>query len=55
MISGNPQYRKKYQSDAIKNIKNLYNSRQKSIYLMIMLKLDLTPCIKQNSEHDLKY
>ena len=55
IISGNPKYRKKYQSDAIKNIRNLYNSRQKSIYLMIMLKLDLTPCIKQNSEHDLKY
>ena len=33
IISGNPKYRKKYQSDAIKNIRNLYNSRQKFINL----------------------
>ena len=33
IISGNPKYRKKYQSDAIKNIRNLYNSRQKFIDL----------------------
>ena len=30
---GNPKYIKKYQSDAIKNIKNLYNSKQKVIVL----------------------
>ena len=49
----NPKYRKKYQSGAITNIKNFYNSRQ--IYLMIMLKLDLKLCTKQKMEQDLKY
>ena len=33
ITSGNPKYREKYQSDAIKYIKNLYNSRQKVIDL----------------------
>ena len=31
--TGNPKYIKKYQLDAIENIKNLYNSRQKVIDL----------------------
>ena len=33
ITSGNPSHREKYQPDAIKNIKNLYNSRQKVIDL----------------------
>ena len=53
ITTGNPKYRKKYQSGAITNIKNFYNSRR--IYLMIMLKLDLKLCTKQNMEQDLKY
>ena len=33
VTSGSPKYKKIYQSDAIKNIKNLYNSRHKFIAL----------------------
>ena len=33
ITSGNFKYRKKYQSDAIENIRNIYNSRQKVINL----------------------
>ena len=33
ITSGNPKHKEKYQLDAIKNIKNLYDSRQKIIYL----------------------
>ena len=33
ITSGDPNYREKYQSHAIRNIRNLYNSRQKVINL----------------------
>ena len=33
ITSGNFKYRKKYQSDAMENIRNIYNSRQKVIDL----------------------
>ena len=52
MTTGNPNHRSNDQLDTIKNIKNLYNSRQKSFQ---MLKLDLKLCIEQNREQDLKY
>ena len=53
---GNLNHKSKNQLHAIKNIKNLYNSRDKIInYIMIMLKLYLKLCIKQNREQDLKY
>ena len=35
MTSGNPEHKSKDQSDTIKNVQNLYNSRQKIIYLFI--------------------
>ena len=56
ITSGNPKYREKYQSDAIKYIKNLIIQDKKLlIYLMIMLKLDLTLPIKQNRDQNVKY
>ena len=33
--SGNPKYKEKYQLDVIKNVRNLHNSRQKIIDLLI--------------------
>ena len=53
---GNTKKKSAYQIKTIEYIKNLYDSRQKkkTIYLMIMLKLYLKLCTKQNKEQDLK-
>ena len=56
ITTGNPKHRSKDQLDTIKNIKNLCNSRDKTIklyndYANFCLKV----CIKQNKEQDLKY
>ena len=52
----NPKYKKQYQVDAIEKIKTfLIQDKTLSIYLMIMLKLNLKLCLKQKMELDLKY
>ena len=56
ITTGNPKHRSKDQLDTIKNIKNLCNSRDKTIklyndYANFCLKV----CIEQNKEQDLKY
>ena len=60
ITSGNPEHKSTNQSYAIKNAQNLYNSRQKLlIYLTIMKQLDSKLFLKQNKikvkEQDLKY
>ena len=60
ITSENPKHKSKKQSYTIKNVRTLYNSRQKLlIYLMIMQKLDLKPFTNQNKikqkEQVLKY
>ena len=53
---GNTKKKSAYQIKTIEYIKNLYDSRQKKNNLfMIMLKLYLKLCTKQNKEQDLKY
>ena len=54
ITSGNPKHKEEYQLDTTKNVKNLYDSRQKIIYLMIVQKLDLKPFMKLKKQ-DLKY
>ena len=56
ITTGNPKHRSKDQLDTIKNIKNLCNSRDKTIklyndYANFCLKV----CIKQNKGQDLKH
>ena len=53
ITSENPTHREKYQSDAIENIRDLYNSRQKIIDLFNDYAMQR--CMKQNREQDLKY
>ena len=54
--TGNPKYKSKNQLDMIKNVKIFMNQDERlSIYLMIMLELNLKLCVKQNMEQDLKY
>ena len=53
ITSENPTHREKYQSDAIENIRNLYNLRQKIIDLFN--DYAMWRCMKQNREQDLKY
>ena len=49
--SGNPKYREIYQSNTLKILEIfIIQGKMLSIYLMIMLKLDLKLCIKQNME-----
>ena len=49
ITSEDREHKDDYQRDAIKNTKNLYNSRQKIlIYLMTVQKLDLGLFINQN-------
>ena len=60
ITSVNPKHKSEKQSYTIKNIRNIYDSRQKLlIYLMTMQKLDLNPFTNQNEikqqEQDLKY
>ena len=61
IASGNPKHKSEKQAYTIKNVRNLYDLRQKKIliYLMITQKLDLKPFTNQNKikqqEQDLKY
>ena len=56
ITTGNPKHRSKDQLDTIKNIKNLCNSRDKTIKLYNdYANFCLRVCIKQNKELDLKY
>ena len=61
IASGNPKHKSEKQAYTIKNVRNLYDLRQKNIliYLMITQKLDLKPFTNQNKikqqEQDLKY
>ena len=61
IASGNPKHKNEKQSYAIKNIKNLSDSRQKIIDLLIMImqKLDMKPFTNQIKmklkKQDLKY
>ena len=60
ITSGNPKHKSEKQSYTMKNVRNLYNSRQKLlIYLMIMQKLDRKPFTNQNKmklkQKDSKY
>ena len=49
ITSEDREHKDDYQTDVIKNTKNLYNSRQKIlIYLMTVQKLDLKLFINQN-------
>ena len=49
--SGNPKYREIYQSNTLKILEIfIIQGKMLSIYLMIMLKLDLKLCIKQKIE-----
>ena len=49
--SGNPKYREIYQSNTLKILEIfIIQGKMLSIYLMIMLKLDLKLCIKQRME-----
>ena len=53
---GNLKNREKYQSDAIKNIKNLYGSRKKVIDLFNdYTKIKSEAMYKRNKEQNLKY
>ena len=54
--TGNPKYRDIDQLDTIEDIQNLYtHEKTLSNYIMILLKLYLQLCTKQNREQDLKY
>ena len=56
ITTGNPKHRSKDQLDTIKNIKNLCNSRDKTIKLYNdYANFCLRVCIKQNKEQDLNY
>ena len=53
---GNPKNKSKYQLDTIKTLKIFITQETKlSKYIMIILKIYLKLCIKQNMEQDLKY
>ena len=53
---GNPKYKKKINQMQQKILKIfIIQDKNSSIYLMIMLKLDLNLCAEQNMEQDLKY
>ena len=57
--SGNPRHKSEMQLYTIKNVKNLYDSKELLIYLIITQKLNLNLFIDQNMmelrEEDLNY